>query len=181
MLDLQAHWDALESRFGLAIELRELAYICSKDVTLSAAIRAYLSATLPPGAIGHVTVLAAITSLLWPRANEVRKRVLQSHNPFRRTRSTDPAIVRHLMLSRSIAMIELSDPDWQAALNAAFDAQGSVRLAADASDAPALRRALVRLVVTPVSIGVLQFFPTVERVERSHSRIFVSLTLREQV
>ncbi|TIP78531.1 MAG: hypothetical protein E5X60_39585, partial [Mesorhizobium sp.] len=77
LLDLQAHWDALESRFGLAIELRELAYICSKDVTLSAAIRAYLSATLPPGAIGHVTVLAAITSLLWPRANEVRKRVLQ--------------------------------------------------------------------------------------------------------
>ncbi|RWO19214.1 MAG: DEAD/DEAH box helicase [Mesorhizobium sp.] len=181
LLDLQAHWDALESRFGLAIELRELAYICSKDVTLSAAIRAYLSATLPPGAIGHVTVLAAITSLLWPRANEVRKRVLQSHNPFRRTRSTDPAIVRHLMLSRSIATIELSDPDWQAALNATFDAQGSVRLAADASDAPALRRALVRLVVTPVSIGVLQFFPTVERVERSHSRILVSLTLREQV
>lgn len=181
LLDLQAHWDALESRFGVAIELREFAYICSKDVTLSAAVRAYLAATLPPAAIGHVTVLAAITSLLWPRANEVRKRVLQSYNPFRRTRSTDPAIVRHLLLSRSIATVELSDPDWQAQLNAAFEAQGSVRLAADATQAAALRRALVRLVVTPVSIGVLQFFPTIERVERSHSRIFVTFTLREQV
>lgn len=181
LLDLQAHWDALEGRFGVAIEVREFAYICSKDPTLSAAVRAYLAATLPPAAIGHVTVFAAITSLLWPRGNEVRKRVLQSYNPFRRTRSTDPAIVRHLLLSRSIATIELSDSDWHAGLNAAFDAQGSVRLAADASEAATLRRELVRLVVTPVSVGVLQFFPTVERVERSNSRVFVTFTLREQV
>ena len=181
LLDLHAHWDALESRFGVAIELREFAYVCSKNAILSAAVRAYLTATLPPAAIGHVTVLAAITSLLWPRANEVRKRVLQSYNPFRRARSTDPAIVRHLLLSRSIATIELSDPNWQADLNAAFDAQGSVRLAAEATQAAALRRALVTLVVTPVSIGVLQFFPTIERVDRSQGRIFVNFTLREQV
>lgn len=181
LLDLQTHWDTLESRFGVAIELREFAYVCSKDVTISAAVRAYLSATLPGVAIGQVTVLAAITSLLWPRANEVRKGVLQSYNPFRRSRSTDPAIVRHLLVSRSIATIELSDPGWQAELGEAFDVQGSVRLAAGASEAGALRRALVRLVVTPVSVGVLQFFPTVERVERAQGRIYVSLTLREQV
>lgn len=181
LLDLLTHWDTLENRFGVEIELREFAYICSKDGPLSAAVRAYLSATLPPAAIGQVTVLAAITSLLWPRASEVRKRVLQSYNPFRQARSTDPAIVRHLLLSRPIATIELSDPDWRLGLSEAFNAHGSARLAADAGDAPALRSALVMLIATPVSVGVLQFFPTVERVERFEGRILASLTLREQV
>jgi len=181
LLDLQTHWDSLERRFGIAIGLREFAYIASKDATLAQATRAFLSATLPAAAVGHVTILAAITSLLWPRANEVRQRVLQSHNPYRQAGSTDPAVVRHLLLSRSIATIELSEPAWRAQLNAAFEAQGECRLAAGAGDADALRAAIVLLVATAVDIGVLQFFPAVERVERTDSRIIVSLTLREQV
>ena len=87
-------------------------------------MRTFLSATLPAAAIGHVTVLAAVTSLLWPRADEVRQRALQSHNPYRQGRSTDPAVVRHLLLSRSIATIELADPEWREQLGAAFEAQG---------------------------------------------------------
>ena len=181
LLDLQIHWDSLEQRFGLAVGLREFAYICSKDVNLSASVRKFLSMTLPAAAIGYVTVLAAMTSLLWPRADEVRQRALQSYNPYRLGRSTDPAVVRHLLLSRSMATIELADPDRHAQLDAAFATQGACRLAASAGEAAALRRATVLLVAMPVDIGVLQFFPVVERVERTDGRILVSLTLREQV
>ena len=181
LLDLQDRWDALEARFGVTIGLREYAYVASKDVALAQAVRAFLAATLPAAAIGHVTVLSAITSLLWPRADEVRQRALQSYNPFRRARSTDPAIVRHLLLARTIATIELTAEDWQAQLCAAFEAHGVARLVADTAQAGALRAALIVLVATPVNIGVLQFFPAIERIERSDGRIFVSLTLREQV
>ena len=86
LLDLQTRWDTLEKGFGLSIGLREFAYICSKDSNLSASVRTFLSATLPAAAIGHVTVLAAVTSLLWPRADEVRQRALQSYNPYRQGR-----------------------------------------------------------------------------------------------
>jgi hypothetical protein len=125
--------------------------------------------------------LSAITSLLWPRANDVRQRVLQSYNPFRQTRSTDPAVVRHLLLSRAIATIAFSDPNWESLLANSFEAQGTVRLVADAGEAGPFRAALVRLSATPVSVGVLQFFPAIERFERANGRIFATLTLRERV
>lgn len=181
LLDLQTHWDVTQNRFGIAIGLREYAYIASRDATLATAVRAFLVATLPAAAIGHVTILSAITSLLWPRANEVRQRVLQSYNPFRQTRSTDPAVVRHLLLSRTIATIAFSDVDWETQLATAFEGQGTARLVADGGEARLFRAALVRLSATPVSVGVLQFFPAIERVERADGRIFTTLTLREQV
>ena len=181
LLDLQMHWDATQNRFGIAIGLREYAYIASRDATLSSAVCAFLAATLPAAAIAHVTVLSAITSLLWPRANEVRQRVLQSYHPFRQTRSTDPAVVRNLLLSRALATIAFSDPDWEALLATAFEAQGTARLVADAGEPRLFRAALVRLSATPVSVGVLQFFPAIERVERADGRILATLTLREQV
>lgn len=181
LLDLQTHWDAIQVEFGIAIGLREYAYIASRDATLASAVRAFLAATLPAAAISHVTVLSAITSLLWPRANEVRQRVLQSYNPFRQTRSTDPAVVRHLLLSHAIATIAFNDPDWEAQLATAFEGQGTARLFAEAGEARLFRVALVRLSATPVSVGVLQFFPAIERVERANGRVLVTLTLREQV
>jgi hypothetical protein len=128
-----------------------------------------------------VTVLSAITSLLWPRAHEIRQRALQSYNPFRQTRSTDPAVVRHLLLNRAITTIVFSDPDWETQLSSAFESQGTARLMADACEAHLFRAALVRLSATPISVGVLQFFPAIERVERADGRIFATLTLREQV
>jgi hypothetical protein len=181
LLDLQTHWDATEDRFGIAIGLREYAYIASRDAILSNAVRAFLAATLPAAAISRVTVLSAITSLLWPRANEVRQRVLQSYNPFRQTRSTDPAVVRHLLLRRAIATIEFGNSSWETQLAAALESHGTARIVADATETRQLRAALVRLSATPVSVGVLQFFPMIERVERADGRAFATLTLREQV
>lgn len=128
-----------------------------------------------------MTVLSAITNLLWPRSNELRQRALQSYNPFRQTRSTDPAVVRHLLLSREIATIAFSDPDWEVLLATAFEAQGTARLVVDAVDSRMFRAALVRLSASPVSVGVLQFYPAMERIERVDGKIFATLTLREQV
>lgn len=181
LLDLQTHWDSLEARFGLSIGLREFAYICSRDSRLAGTVRAFLTATLPAAAAGQVSVIAAVTNLLWPRSGEVRQRALQSHNPYREARSTDPAVVRHLLLRQAISTIEIADPDWREQLNAAFVARGTALLAADAGEGAAVRRALVELVASPVDVGVLQFFPAVEGVERSDGRILVGLTLREQV
>lgn len=181
LLDLQAHWDRLEEQFSISIGLREFAYICSRDASLSASIRSFLSATLPAAAIGDITVLAAVTSLLWPRADEVRQRTLQSYNPYRQARSTDPAVVRHLLLTRSTPTIELGDPDWFEQLSNAFESHGVCQLATSTSNTGSLRQAIVFLIATPINIGVLQFFPVVERVDRAAGRILATLTLREQI
>jgi hypothetical protein len=181
LLALQDHWDRLEARFGLLIGLREFAYICSKDAALSARIRTYLSNTLPAAAASHVTILAAVTSLLWPREAHLRQKVLHSYNPYRQARTTDPALVRHILLTRTVLTVDLADADWQTQFTEALEEQGMCRLAARGADAPLMRAALVRLVATPVDVGCLQFFPIIERVERLEGRILVSLALREQV
>ena len=181
LVDLQAHWHRIEQRFGIAVSLREFAFIASTDPTITEAVRRFLSATLPAAAVGHVTTLSAITSLLWPRAHEIRQRALQSYNPFRGHRSTDPAIVRHLLLSRTISTIDLGAEDWEECLADAFANQGTVRLMIEVGQAARLRALLVRLVAAPVGVGVLQFFPAVERFERAEGQLYVTLTLREQV
>src|SRR5262249_11775774 len=152
-----------------------------KDVEISADIHQFLRATLPATTAEQVTVFAAVTNLLWPREGELRQKALQSYNPFRQTVTTDPAIVRHLLITQSIPVVELSRTDWLDELRSMLQAHGQCRLAAAANQAQELRQAIVRLVVTPIDVGFVQFFPVVERVERKLGVILATLTLREQM
>lgn len=175
------HWDDLEARFGLALGLREFAFICSRDEHLSTRVHDFLGAALPSGGADRVTIIGTVTNLLWPREAEVRLKALQSYNPYRQGRTTDPGVVRHLFMRQATPLIDLAAPDWQAGLVAAFQSHGVVRLSAECSNTPALRTAIVQLVATPIDVGVLQFFPTVERFERIELNVVVTLTLREQL
>jgi hypothetical protein len=179
LAELIEHWDTLEHRLGVAIGLREFAYAVSRTEAWRDRVRNYLIANLPGAAAANVSVFAAVFSMLWPRENEVRLTSLQSYNPYRAGRATDPAVVRELLLRRTIQTVDLSMPDWNEALHAAFSADGACRLTASAAEARRLRAALVLLGATPVDVGVLQFFPVVERIERREGQILVDLLLRE--
>lgn len=179
LADLARFWDEMESRLTVSVGLREFAYIVSRDVHWRARIVDYLASSFPGGVVDSLSVFAATVSMLWPRASEVRRASLQSYNPYREARQTDPAIVRHLLLRRTIREVELSSPDWRDALNAAFASEGACRLIAEASEARQLRTALVHLGATPVDVGVLQFFPVLDRIERTGEHILVDLVLRE--
>jgi hypothetical protein len=177
---LLEHWNALEGRFGIALGLREFTYISSKDLAIAAEVRSFLAQLPGPGA-ARISVIAAIGNLLWPRAAEIRQLALQSYNPYRTARVTDSALVRSLMLSDSSPEIDLSEASWRSALNGALERFGSARLVASSAAGPRLRAALVDLLATPVDVGFLQFFPAIDRIERSNGSISVLLVLREQV
>ena len=177
---LIGRWDSFERRFGIAVGLREFSYICAKDLTIAADVNTFL-AQVPGIGTARVSVIAAVTNLLWPRASEIRQRSLQSYNPYRDARVTDPALVRSLLLSEAMPAVNFDDPSWRTALGVALEDFGCVRLVAGSSSASNLRSTLVTLLATPVDVGFLQFFPAVERVERLDGNISVSLVLREQV
>jgi hypothetical protein len=176
---LTARWDSLESRLGMAIGLREFAYAVTTDAVWCDHVRAYLAANLPGAAASHVSVFAAVFGMLWPRESDVRQASLNSYNPYRAARATDPAVVRELLLRRTVQTVDLSAPDWKEALYAAFAADGACRLRASTAQARDLRAALVFLGATPADVGVLQFFPVVERIQRGEDCILVDLLLRE--
>lgn len=177
--ELTAHWDGLEHRVGVAIGLREFAYAVSRTDAWRERVHNYLSTNVPGAAAADVSVFAAVFSMLWPRENDVRVTSLQSYNPYRVGRATDPAVVRELLLRRNVRTVALSSPGWKDALYAAFAEDGACRLSARGSEARNLREALVLLGATPVDVGVLQFFPVVERIDRREDRILVDLLLRE--
>lgn len=179
LASLAGFWDELESRLAIAIGLREFAYIVSRNDVWRVRVRDYLVASLPAGAAANISVSAAVFSMLWPRDSEVRRTSLQSYHPYREARATDSAVVRQLLLRRTVRCVELSTPNWRDMLFAAFADDGSCRLIADAAEARALRAALVLLGATPVDVGVLQFFPVIERIERADDRILVDVVLRE--
>lgn len=181
LLDLQSYWDELETRFGISIGLREFAYVAAYTPQYATQVRAFLRATLPADAAAQVSVMSALNNLLWPRASEVRQRALHSYNPYRTSPATDPAIVRHLLLGRSIPLIALSDPDWRVQVGEAFREFGTCKLITGLSGAAELRAAIVELFATPIDVGVLQFFAVLEGFERSDGQIAAGLTLREQV
>jgi hypothetical protein len=176
---LYRYWDGLERQFGISIGLREFALICSRSKHWSNEVKGYLVTSLTPEAATSTTALAAITSLLWPRENEVRRTSLQSYSPYRQPRTLDPAVVRHFMIQKSIKRVELGAPNWKQDLTEAFNIAGACRLAALSPHTLSLRSELVKLTVTPVSVGVLQFYPVVIRVEHIGHEINVDLTLRE--
>lgn len=178
---LLAHWDALEARLGLALDSRTFAFICSRDEQISTQIRDVLGAAMPAGAIAQLTIAATVTNLLWPRESEVRLKALQSYNPYRQRRTTDPGVVRHLFARQSTPVISLASGDWQTQLVEAFQSHGVVRLSSDSASGEALRKTIVSLLAKPVDVGVLQFYPAIEKIERMATLILVTLTLREQL
>lgn len=176
--DVLRYWDDVEAHYGFSVDVREFCYIASRNPDLAGKVKSFIEASMPSGSAG-ISVLSVLRNLLWPRAHEVRKRALQSYNPFRRPRSTDPALVRHLLLDRTVPVINLGDNNWRQFLKDALSREGSVQLAVPIDRSHSLRAEIVRLCATPVDVGVLQFFPAVDRIDRVPGRILATMTLRE--
>ena len=176
--DLVAHWDAVEQRMGMAIGLREFAYAASSQKAWRDRVHAYLTSNVPsPTTDGPV--FSVLFSLLWPRENEVRQTSLSAYNPYRAVRATDPAVVRELLFRRTIRTIDIGAPGWKEATYVAFAEDGACRLQAKKDFAKEMRASLVIMAATPADVGVLQFFPVVERIQRNGDFLMVDLVLRE--
>jgi hypothetical protein len=178
---LTRHWEALEHRFGVAIGLREFCCIAVINPGLRDEIVGAFGEL--PGAVPQdADIIAVLSGLLWPKGIEIRQRTLQSYNPFRQRRLSDPALIRHLLLDPNLAVIQLTelDDEWYPQFAKVIAQHGIVQLAAPRRANRSLRTAIVRIVSTAVDVGFLQFFPYVERIEKDESEMRVVFTIREQ-
>jgi hypothetical protein len=170
-------WRGLEAELGVAVGLREICYVVALETNVAEQLRAIVGLNQPPSATETVQIL---TGLLWPRGVEIRQRALQSYNPYRQPRLTDPLLARTLLLELRLRRISVTEPECMRALTEALAHDGSAELAAIRTDALLLRRLLVEATITPVDVGYLQFYPTVERIERGVDGLVATLVLREQ-
>jgi len=177
---LARHWEALEQRFGIAIGLREFCCIALGNRSLRDEVVEVLG-KLPGASSQDANIVAVLSGLLWPKGIEIRQRTLQSYNPFRPRRLTDPALIRHLLLDPNLAVIELAEDDtWYPLFAEAIAQHGIAQLAAPRGAARSIRSAIVRVVSSAVDVGFLQFFPYLERIEQDEHAVRIVFTIREQ-
>lgn len=177
---LTTHWEALEQRFAISIGLREFSCIVMRNSGLRGEILEALG-NLPGENPQDANIIAVLSGLLWPKGIEIRQRTLQSYNPFRSRRLTDPALIRHLLLDPNLAVIELTEDDtWYPRFAEAIAQHGIAQLAAPLSASRRIRSAVLRIVSSAVDVGFLQFFPYLERVEQDEHAMRVVFTIREQ-
>ncbi len=171
-------WDRVESCLGLEFDPREIAVLAASDPdirTLSAA------ASLVSEDASIAARVTSLASLLWPRTSTLRREGLMSYNPYRPRANAEPALVRALLLNADDPVIALDESGWEGVVQRRLETTGAARITAPMSSRAILRAALVSLPATPVIIGALTLYPTLERLSREETHLVATFVLKEQV
>jgi hypothetical protein len=171
-------WDRVESTLGIEFEPREIAVLAASDSAIQVLTT---SAALVSEEASVGTRVAALASLMWPRASMLRRDGLTSYNPYRPGSGAEPALIRALLLDTDDAVVRLDQDDWETVILQRLQTSGVGRVAAPIEKRSLLRMALVRLPATPVTLGALTLYPTLERVSREEDRLLATFVLKEQV
>lgn len=178
--DMLEAWTQIEQRLGIGVDLRVFCYLAACDSKFETRLREIILANT--GAQPTTAdVVGVVSSILWPRAIEVRTHTLSGYSPFHERGFTDPALVRELLLTDRVSEVRFGAPNWRAQLHTELASRGSVRLSAPREENldEQLRRQLASLLATPINVDYLQFFPSVEEVRRDEAATTITLILRE--
>jgi len=173
-------WDQLEAKFSMSIGSREFSYLTLTFPDIQEQVIELLQ-DVHPDINADADRMQALEGLLWPRGMDVRQRTLQSYNPYRQRRVTDPALVRTILLSRNTASANIAHEDWYKDCCGLLSEYGSVELVATPSTLNDLKAAIIKILVQPIDVGYLLFYPVLERVQRNAVETRVTFSLREHL
>lgn len=177
LLDLRTHWEAVQTSLGIAVDLRTFAYLAAVHPAFSDRLKEMVMA-IAGHSPGTSEVVGVMSGILWPRPSEVRGRSLETHSPFRESGRADPALVR-LVLEGGDALVEFGSDAWESRVSEALAEHGAVQLVANRDLEAELSGRLHRLLALPIDVGFLQFYPSVDRLQRDELAMSVRLVVRE--
>jgi hypothetical protein len=169
-----------EDQLGMAIDLRCLCAGAMAVDELRDAVADWLGQA-GGGVLTSSQMCQVLIGLLWPRAHEVRNQTLASYSPYRGIGWVDAALVRELLGRDSSAPIVVGTAGWREVCREQLSANAAATLVGSSERSEQLKAAVAALLAEPVDVDFLQFFPTVERVEKQGRDIEVQLVLRELV
>lgn len=175
LIKLLERWQALQSRLGVAVSLREFCAIVALDEELRVDIL-----KIAPGESAELDAVSLLLGILWPRSQELRQLVLNSYNPYRNERGlTDPRLITELLLQGMEPDVMLGDPDWMDRVHQKLVSHGCCRLCTNLDGGNNLASAVANVLSIPVDVGHLQFYPLVERYGYDATTMHVILALWE--
>jgi hypothetical protein len=172
------NWRTLEDRLQIEIDPRILAYLESANDAIDDVIRDPDDNAIEVNR--RQWRFNTLFSLLWPRGGVSRSARLAAYNPFSPLPETEHDLVR-IFLCGDPQRVSVDETEWRSVASEHLVRDSEVILVAKPDQLPALRKALMDIMTTPIDSGFLLLHPKVNRVDRFAESIEVRLLLPEGV
>ncbi|EOO9899669.1 hypothetical protein BCC88_RS03495 [Escherichia coli] len=174
LLQLQQDWRQQEQRLGIELPQRVYAFTCSQSSALDQ--------QLQQASQGQHNLeswrLNTCNGLLWPRGHTIRDSWLTWYNPYSFAGPTERLLLAHVV-QHSCAQVALSQPDWMQQCHQHLENNGKCELLAEPGDA--INEAIATLLVTPVEMYGLFFYPRVSALRRHNNDAFAMIEIPEAI
>ncbi|KAB2383407.1 protein DpdJ [Actinomadura montaniterrae] len=157
-------WAALESRLGIEIDARVIAYAVGSG-------RLQVSA-------GSLKADQAF-SMMWPRGAQARSHHLQHYQPYSGTRAFLDRLLVEAAHDERLPQIEVTEPGWEQQYKKVMAESGAADLLCPAGDRRALSDALAKVPAIRVDRDVLRVHGELEHVTRAGNQYIARVVLRE--
>jgi len=168
-------WQSEEKRIGIEIGLRVMTYYLSQSDAIDRVIADV--GALPEGD-RRAWRSGAISGLLWPRGQAIRRSSLHIRNPF-----TELPLVERLLVAESIVgdrvCVSMQEKNWLEKVIEQLAAGWQVTLTCQESERGNLAAALNELVTNPVESGYLRAYARLQGIRQTRSRIEADIELVE--
>lgn len=170
-------WLEEEERLGIEVDLRVMTYYLSQSDEID---RVVSDVGGPPGGDRSAWRSSAISGLLWPRGQALRRAALQMRNPF-----SELPLVERLLVADSIGndrvCVSMLDQGWLEMATEQLASGRQVTLTCPETGRGKLAAALNALVTNPVESGYLRAYARLQGIRQSRSLIEADIELVEAV
>lgn len=126
LFSLLKMWREEETRLGIEMDSRVFAYIFSTNKSKVDEFHAALEHIDPTTLNDTFWRFNVIYSMIWPQGSQIRRKALESYNPFSTKLPTDRELVLDAMQLHH--RIYITDPCWKEKMNQVLVEQGSVQI-----------------------------------------------------
>ncbi|WP_071639645.1 protein DpdJ [Paenibacillus polymyxa] len=177
MFELLQLWEREESRLGIEMDARVFAYVSSVDSGKSANLISALDHIDPRASDDVNWRFNVIYGMIWPRGSQIRRRALESYNPFKSPVPTD----RELLLNtvKLHKHVEYCTPNWRDLMIESLISYGSVQLLVPQDNKLEINDIILSLTAAPLDLGFLHSYPRVEGITRDNGMFIIHFEIRE--
>ena len=176
LLQAWSLWRSEESRLGVELDARTLAYRLSQEDTID---RVMASAGFP---IPQDNLLAwrfnTIYGLLWGRGGDVRRATLNIYNPFCSVPDPERLLVAYF-LCQDTDRLSLEEPNWQRQALETLGQKGRITLVCQLINKTQLAAALRFFATNPVELDYLSVFSRIDSLRRVDDVFEADLEIEE--
>ncbi len=180
LCQLIEYWNHLENRFGIEINGRIAAYLCSKNSKL---VDAFSEAVGDMWVTGEkISAYTTFYSLLWPRGSMLRAQRLGAYSPYFDFVPTDSLLVRDFLKSDTEKVaIDLESDEWKKEAYQVLVKEGVVSLVFDKKSMHRIKSIFNTLMLDPVDVGFLFFYPRLRKIEQNVDNMLFTFEIFESI